>query len=423
MTESKIRVLSSRTVALIQICMIILLVMTTFLVSRHYYDSSFMASIKTAIIEDIDLAERLISDRAIKIQDTCLYFPEKRLTLIDPQGNVLCDSNADPLLMENHLNRPEVVAALKGDVSFHMRESSTLKKRFLYAAKKVEINQKSFIVRGAVEANAIDKASSKISQKIILYIIPAFAILTTLSLWVLLSRLRKDRLLRDKLKEDLLANISHEIKTPLTSLKGFVQLLDTVMEDKSNKVVADCLQKIERNANRIDAMFTDVLELVRLEGKSELEFEEIELDHLLQDVSDMVSSKYRLKNIRLNLDLNVAQIHANYKSLDQIFTNLLDNAFKYTPTNGRVWAKTEVADGKLHFSVGDTGVGIPRDDVSKVFERFYRVDPSRSREMGGTGLGLAIVKHGVMRHQGEVWVESEEGKGSIFHVSLPLKQK
>ena len=89
MTESKIRVLSSRTVALIQICMIILLVMTTFLVSRHYYDSSFMASIKTAIIEDIDLAERLISDRAIKIQDTCLYFPEKRLTLIDPQGNVL----------------------------------------------------------------------------------------------------------------------------------------------------------------------------------------------------------------------------------------------------------------------------------------------------------------------------------------------
>ena len=225
-------------------------------------------------------------------------------------------------------------------------------------------------------------------------------------------------------RRDFVANVSHELKTPLTSIQGYVEtLLDGALEDENNN--RRFLQKIERHVERLGHLVTDLLSLARIEAQTEgIALEPVPVLPVLEATLRRCES--RLIDKRLELETRVQDLRclADRESLTQVIDNLVDNAIKYTGVCGRIEIglgtipAQEESPEAVEFWVRDTGFGIPESDLERVFERFYRVDKARSRELGGTGLGLAIVKHLVAGMGGEVSVESELGVGSCFRVRL-----
>jgi len=228
----------------------------------------------------------------------------------------------------------------------------------------------------------------------------------------------------EKIRQDFVANVSHELRTPLTTIKGYAEtLLDGALkEDQAFQFV----QVIKRHTDRLTKIVEDLLMLSRIETKEfQLKLEVVSVRDFIDDVTDFVKDLAEKKKISLSRNEipSSLSVQADRSHLEQILINLLDNAIKYTPEGGRVTISAIEGDSKdIQFLIEDNGIGIPKEDLSRVFERFYRVDKGRSKEMGGTGLGLSIVKHLVQAHGGRVWVESQPGKGSVFYFTLP-KQK
>ncbi len=227
----------------------------------------------------------------------------------------------------------------------------------------------------------------------------------------------------EKIRQDFVANVSHELRTPLTTIKGYAEtLLDGALkEDQAFHFV----QVIKRHTDRLTKIVEDLLMLSRIETKEfRLKMEAIPLRNFIDDVVDFVKEPAERKKISLSRNEIPSSIivKGDRSYLEQILINLLDNAIKYTPEKGRVIVSAVEKDSKdIQFSVEDNGIGIPKEDLSRIFERFYRVDKGRSKELGGTGLGLSIVKHLVQAHGGRVWVESQMGKGSTFYFTLPKR--
>jgi len=216
------------------------------------------------------------------------------------------------------------------------------------------------------------------------------------------------------------ANVSHELKTPLTSIKGFVEtLLGGALDDKENN--RNFLKIIQDHAERLDSLVNDLLSLSHLESK-EIMLKKTNFN-LKQQVEGVISgfrSQLKKKNIEIKNELPAdISVTADKNRLEQVVTNLIDNAIKFNKEKGFVRIFGEEINGKVKITVEDSGIGIPEKDIPRIFERFYRVDKARSRELGGTGLGLSIVKHIVELHSGSVGVESTEGFGSKFWFSLP----
>jgi two-component system phosphate regulon sensor histidine kinase PhoR len=224
----------------------------------------------------------------------------------------------------------------------------------------------------------------------------------------------------ETMRRDFVANVSHELKTPLTSIKGFVEtLLEGALLDKENS--RHFLQIIQSHANRLDNLVNDLLDLSHLESQEiKLEKEKVDLKALTDDILASFRSQFKKKAIQVSNDLNRdVFIIANKDKIDQVLTNLIDNAIKFNQEKGSIKIYSQDLDDKIKIFVEDSGVGIPEKDIPRIFERFYRVDKARSRELGGTGLGLSIVKHIVELHGGSVGVESTEGFGSKFWFILP----
>lgn len=224
----------------------------------------------------------------------------------------------------------------------------------------------------------------------------------------------------EKMRSDFVANVSHELKTPLTSIKGFVEtLLEGAQEDKENS--RHFLEIIQDNANRLDNLVNDLLDLSYLESKEiTLDRKEVDIGNLFDDTLGGFKSQLKNKSITVNNDLpSDLVIKADRDKIGQVLTNLIDNAIKFNRKLGAIRIYCEDLDDKIKFFVEDSGIGIPPKDVPRIFERFYRVDKARSRELGGTGLGLSIVKHIIELHGGAVGVESSEGLGSKFYFCLP----
>jgi len=225
----------------------------------------------------------------------------------------------------------------------------------------------------------------------------------------------------EKIRQDFVANVSHELRTPLTTIKGYAETLleGALKEDQAFQFV----QVIKRHTDRLTKIVEDLLMLSRIETKEfQLKMEAIPLRDFIDDVVEFVKEPAEKKKISLSRNEipSSLAVQADRSYLEQILINLLDNAIKYTPEGGRVTVSAIERDSKdIQFSVEDNGIGIPKEDLSRIFERFYRVDKGRSKEMGGTGLGLSIVKHLVQAHGGRVWVESQPGKGSTFYFTLP----
>ncbi|MDO5010994.1 MAG: ATP-binding protein [Intestinibacter bartlettii] len=225
----------------------------------------------------------------------------------------------------------------------------------------------------------------------------------------------------ENMRKEFVANVSHELKTPITSIKGFVETLkmtDNLDDNTKNRF----LTIIENEATRLTRLVDDILLLSTIENKTRKKVEKVDLFEVFEEVHEVVNYIAKKKNIKLkyqfeNEDIDLWE-YSGY--VRQILLNIISNAIKYTGENGKVNIKQYVKGGNVFIEVQDNGIGIPEEDINRIFERFYRVDKARSRSVGGTGLGLAITKHMVKALNGNIRVESELGVGSKFIIELPF---
>ncbi|MBN8577625.1 MAG: two-component sensor histidine kinase [Cyclobacteriaceae bacterium] len=222
-------------------------------------------------------------------------------------------------------------------------------------------------------------------------------------------------------RKEFIADVSHELKTPIFAAQGFVHtLLDGAVNDKN--VRTKFLKKAAKSLDGLDILVQDLLTLSQIEtGDIKMKFEHIDLFKLCAEVVEQLEEKAEKKDIKLHLlaDRNKVHVFADWQRISQVVTNLVSNAINYTPDGGEVTITFEVSKKHVTTFVSDTGEGIPSQHLTRIFERFYRVDKSRSREKGGTGLGLAIVKHILEGHNSKAEVQSEVAKGSVFSFKLP----
>jgi signal transduction histidine kinase len=398
-----------------------------------------------------------------------------RLTLIAPSGTVLADSEADPAHMENHRARPEVMAALDGREGWSIRQSPTVGEKFLYVAVPAPEGALRLAVPLTEIRARVDGIRRRMLMAIALAFLPAIFVAAVFArrvssklgaiiayageltkgnfkahlnaagedeLGVLgrqlsqmagqleknVAELQHERSELEKLervRKDFVINVSHELRTPVASIQGYAEtLLEGALEDPAHNV--RFLTIIRHNAERLGRIIGDLMTLSRLELKSDrLESTCCNLHTLLSDGVDSMQPLAARKRIALTLEAvePALEVHCDSESVQQVLGNLLDNALKYTPEGGSIAVgAARDSGGMAEIYVRDTGAGIPREELPRLFERFYRVDKARSRELGGTGLGLSIVKHLVRAQGGDVRVESEPGKGSTFYFTLPAWQ-
>ncbi len=224
----------------------------------------------------------------------------------------------------------------------------------------------------------------------------------------------------ERVRQDFVANVSHEFKTPLTAIQGFAEtLLGGALDDTANR--KRFVEIIREHAMRLARLTDDLLKLSRIEaGRLELELRPIRVEALVNGCIETARFKAESRGLRIlvHLPKGLPPVRGDGAQLAEVLQNLLDNALQYTPSGGQIDVTASSSDHEVTFTVADTGIGIPESDLVRIFERFYRVDAARSREAGGTGLGLAISRHIIEAHGGRIWVESAIGQGSRFHFSV-----
>ncbi|HYO80229.1 MAG TPA: ATP-binding protein [Bryobacteraceae bacterium] len=398
-----------------------------------------------------------------------------RMTLVARDGKVVADSDADASQMENHGSRPEVAQAFHGSVGSDTRTSNTIGMKFLYVAIPVEAGA----LRLAVPLRDIDRQVREIRNQLLAAVaiafMPAVLIAAFFARYVSsklasiieyagklargdfearLKRTGRDELgilgeqlnetgeklqkmfeqlqhehaeleKLERVRKDFVINVSHELRTPLASIQGYTEtLLDGALHDPRHNV--RFLSIIRQNAERLGRLTADLMTLSRLEVKTtRFQFASYYLNDLVADCVDSIRPIAEKKQIILSVTRapDATEVFCDSEAIHQVMSNLLDNAIKYTPVDGTIRVAAAPIGGDpemVEVSVQDSGIGIPAEDQPRLFERFYRVDKARSRELGGTGLGLAIVKHLVRAHGGAVRVESEIGKGARFIFTLPV---
>jgi two-component system, OmpR family, phosphate regulon sensor histidine kinase PhoR len=226
----------------------------------------------------------------------------------------------------------------------------------------------------------------------------------------------------ERARRDFVANVSHEFRTPLTAIQGFSEtLLEGALEDQENR--RRFIEIIHDHALRLCRLTDDLLRLAQIEaGRLSLEFQPIVVSNLIELCLDTIRVKAGQKELRVEFQSvpNLPTLQGDLRALQGVLQELLENAIRYSSSGGLIRINTNRKESEIVISVSDTGIGIPKADQDRIFERFYRADPARSRESGGTGLGLSIAKHLIEAHGGRIMVESEVGKGSTFSIFLPF---
>jgi two-component system phosphate regulon sensor histidine kinase PhoR len=235
-----------------------------------------------------------------------------------------------------------------------------------------------------------------------------------------------ERKMADQVREDFVSNFSHEVRTPLTILSGQMQNLKSTLSTQPNFEAAHApiFEKIDNNARRLLNLFNDLLRLSSVEKKKDLQKENVDITNLIESLGEDLSLNYRAQSIKYSFDLREPVFYIDYNLFEQVMINLIDNAFKYSKKNGHIHITTfrEEQNGNFHsvLEISDDGIGISEDHIHRVFERFFRVDSSRSSEIGGTGLGLSIVKHIIQKHEGKIRAQSNMTGGTKFILSIPV---
>lgn len=374
-----------------------------------------------------------------------------RVTIVAEDGSVLMDSNADIGDMSNHGNRPEIAEAFATGKGRDERRSETLDKSTFYYAAKMEDGN---VLRVAKEAGSIfsifiDAIPSLIAiAGLLVAFCAVLAHFLTKSLvepvekmaenldgmetncaykelkpfLSMIQQQHKNLLKSAKMRQDFTANITHELKTPLTSISGYAELIESGITNESD--TRRFAKEIHKNAKRLIRLINDILQLSELDTRETvLETERLNLYDMAATCVEMLKINADPEGISLKMSGSSAWIEGNRSMIEEVLYNLCSNAIRYNKEYGSVTVHVEgTADGTI-LKVSDTGIGIPAKYQERVFERFYRVDKSRSKERGGTGLGLAIVKHIVAEHQAQISLESEEGVGTTVTVLFPKKDK
>lgn len=382
-----------------------------------------------------------------------------RITWIDSSGNVLFDNEINAEKMENHLEREEIKEALTSGIGESSRYSDTLAEKQLYAAKRLPDGS---VIRLAVVQLAIWALFLGFAQPICFVIVIALVLS-----FLLASRLARkivepineidldnpsqyydqenykevEPLLRrisaqqrqiknDQeqieqtalIRQEFTANVSHELKTPLHAISGYAELIEKgLVKDDDIKSFAE---KIRIESVRLTNLVEDIINLTRLDnGVDDTEEEECDLYRIAENAIDSLEVAAFASNITVTLDGTSAPMLGIPQMLYSVVYNLCDNAIKYNYSGGSVKVTIDQEYGKTILSVKDSGVGIPDECIDRIFERFYRVDKSHSKEVGGTGLGLSIVKHAVIIHNGKIDVNSKIGEGTEFIITLPIRKR
>ena len=400
-----------------------------------------------------------------------------RITLIAEDGSLIDDSDVpfeEIPKVENHLTRPEVQEALTGEYGWNIRHSATVGKDFLYVARKIPVPPSRGVLKsiGFVRlCMPLEEVHDRInSMRALVAFVGILVLVIVVSASYVVSRRISDPManiaraveriragdletrielssgteianvataineLVDKLKTDIvqlrklqkarsefLGNVSHELRTPIFAIQGFIEtLLNGAVDDRS--VNRTFLQKARSNANRLNTLLEDLINISQIEsGDMKMSFRYFTVNDFVEGVVQdfrQAAGQSGVTVIASCKTTNDVEVLGDRDRLRQVLSNLIDNGMKYNVAGGKVTVTTEAQDGTVLFSVTDTGVGIAPEHTSRIFERFYRVDKDRSREVGGTGLGLAIVKHIVEAHGSAIDVESQPGKGSTFRFTL-----
>jgi two-component system phosphate regulon sensor histidine kinase PhoR len=394
---------------------------------------------------------------------------DTRFTLIDLSGNVIADSDVtDSTSMEYHNNREEFLEAKKSGVGYAIRKSDTLQIPMLYVASKSAKGD--YIVRMAVPFSGVEEytgylipallVSIGVALLISVIIASRFARSVTRPLNEISEELMKlpgknpefhfktykyeemnviadstmkmakavkestDRIEFERMvRQEFFSNASHELKTPLTSIRGYLELLENDMAT-NEEMKKDFLLRIKKETGNMTNLINDILMISRLETReAEVILSEVRLAPLVKEVCEALETLAKEYQVTLNFDCRPITLYANSQQLRELLSNLIINAIKYNKPEGRVWVTVTTEANEVIIIVQDTGVGIPEDAKQRIFERFFRVDKGRSKKVGGTGLGLSIVKHIVNYYKGSIEVESKIGEGSKFTVHLPAKRK
>lgn len=361
-----------------------------------------------------------------------------RITWISAEGTVLYDSTEDEHTFENHKNRPEVKKAFAKGEGEDIRKSDTIGQEMCYYAEKMPDGT---VLRVSRTMNSAMKSAFHILPFMIFLALIMIVTAWLLSKWQieclirpintldlenpleqemypelqpLLERIEQSNKEKEAvaaMRREFSANVSHELKTPLTSISGYAEIMkDGLVRPEDMQHFSE---KIYQEASRLITLVEDIIKLSRLdEGRVELEKEEVDLYELSREIISRLAPQAAKNRVRLELTGESVKYTGIRQILDEMIYNITENAIKYNNPGGKVsvWAGNTLQGKKV--VVTDNGIGIPEDQIDRIFERFYRVDKSHSKERGGTGLGLSIVKHGVILHHGEVHVESKLGEGT-----------
>lgn len=412
------------------------------LITTVFYYHFFRAETRENLAHECKLVAESYRDIAAPDELSRFSGEDLRITLIDSEGDVLFESNADAERMTNHLDRPEIASAIKNGSGTDTRLSDTIGIEDYYYALLLDDGK---ILRVSIQADSIFALFER-SLVIILIIIIGIIIVSLITsvkltekliaplkripqmleknmpvtdtdiypeVIPLVEEIRSTRNAQSEMRQEFTANVSHELKTPLTSISGYAELIESGMAQGDD--ITEFAGRIKNESARMLVLIGDILRLSELDSiGDEPADEQIDLKAVAQDCKERLSQQAQSRGIMITVSGDSALVTGSRIQISELVYNLVDNAIKYNRENGNI--EIETAEKKL--TVTDTGIGIPQESIPRIFERFYRIDKSRSRAKGGTGLGLSIVRHIAQNHGANIDVESTVGVGTSITVTF-----
>lgn len=422
------------------------IVSTLLLVTIVYYDL-----FRRQVMEDLRAYTVLISEDNVteQIEETGEKLTKFgiRMTLVGSDGRVLFDSAADSDQMTNHNERPEIRAAMEKGEGQSVRRSETLSRNTFYYAVRMESGD---IIRFSKDAGSIYSVFGRALPSIFVVLILLLILCMVITHFFtrkliqpivklaenpdgggdtagyeelapfinMIEEQHQDIMKNAMMRQEFTANVSHELKTPLTSISGYAELIETGMASEED--VTRFAHGIHSSAKRLLTLINDIIRLSELDGTNEeIIFEPLNLYQMADTCVEMLQLNAEKHYVSLSIEGRDCTVNANRQMMEELLYNLCDNAIRYNNAGGTVLVKVYPGEYGTILTVSDTGIGIPKEHQERIFERFYRVDKSRSKSTGGTGLGLAIVKHIIALHHAKMELQSEEGKGTTITVTFP----
>lgn len=400
--------------------------------------------INAKLLKDTGYFESVNIDK--DVIDLSTDIKELRVTWIDRDGKVLYDNDTSSELLNNHIDRPEIIEAFSTGEGEAVRRSDTMNKSTFYYAVLLNNGTVLRVASSARSLWSIFLSAVPIIVPIVLVIIAICIFISRLLTKKLLEPVEKmaedldnadydvpykeleplaktlrtqhtDIIAAAKVRQDFTANVSHELKTPLTAISGYAQLLegDMVEQDKRNHIYGE----IKKNADRLLVLINDIIRLSELDRQSYApSFETFDLYEAANECMEVLAISARQRGVNISVEGESVEIYADKGMIKELIENLASNAIRYNNQGGNVLITVTKREEKPTLIVKDNGIGIPDNDIDRVFERFYRVDKSRSKATGGTGLGLAIVKHIIEIHDAVIELDSTLGVGTTVVVTF-----